>query len=221
VLRVSFVGLTPKMWAAVYELPPEYEPLLWDVLLLDAQGELPRIGTAIVLAATALEVFVARILDQLAAEHAIPKEFWALINDRADYRQEPTLVEQYDTLLKFFTTHSLKEEAVLWEAFRNLKQARNRFVHEGTARIGNVVVDAARAGELITAAGQIIAKIREWLPEQLRWTIYGNKINFRSNKTLGPRGTIKEQAPEVIPRGAEQEGGAGPRKEQTDLDEKA
>src|SRR5207249_4460531 len=63
VLSVSFVGLTPELWASVHQLSPEYEAPPWDILLLDALGEIPNIGTAIVLAATALEVFIARILD--------------------------------------------------------------------------------------------------------------------------------------------------------------
>jgi hypothetical protein len=180
------VGLTPEIWAMMHDLPPEYEPPPWDALLLDAQGELPKIGTAIVLAATALEVFIARVLDQLATERALPKELWTWINGRDDHRQEPTVAEQYHTLLKFFTTHSLKEEMALWEAFQHLKQARNTFVHEGTARIGKVEVNAARAGELITAAGQVIAKIREWVPEHLQWKAYDHKLTIGVSKRLGP-----------------------------------
>jgi hypothetical protein len=190
---VSFVGLTPDIWTAIHDLPPEYEPPPWDVLLLDAQGELPKVGAAIVLAATALEVFIARVLDQLATEQALPKELWTWINERKDLRQQPTVEEQFDTLLKFLTTRSLKGEPVLWEGFQNLKQARNRFVHEGSARIGNTPVDAPRAGELIIVAGQIIAKIREWVPENLRWPTYEHKIAFEFSKSLTVGGAAKEQ----------------------------
>ncbi len=65
VFAVSFTNLTTAMWDDIYALPPDYNPQPWDVLLLDAQAELPNVGTAIVLAATALEVFIAGILDQL------------------------------------------------------------------------------------------------------------------------------------------------------------
>ena len=92
----------------MHELPDDYQPLPWDVLLLDAQAELPKIGTAIVLAATALEVFIAGILDQLAKEKAVPEELWSWISEREDYHQQPTLVEQYNDLLHFFTGHSLR-----------------------------------------------------------------------------------------------------------------
>jgi hypothetical protein len=203
-LSFSFVALTPEIWADVHELTPAYQPPPWDALLLDAQGELPKIGTAIVLAATALEVFIARILDQLAVDHILPKELCAWINDRSDYRQEPTLVEQYDTLLKFFTAHSLKEESVLWESFQHLKQARNTFVHEGIARIGNTNVDAPRTAELIAAAGRIVAKIREWIPEAAQWPAYEHNVSLEFTKALGPTEVGKEQQVKDVPPNAGQ-----------------
>jgi len=51
----------------MHQLPDGYEPPPWEVLLLDAIGELPNVGTAIVLSATALEVFIAAILNRVGA----------------------------------------------------------------------------------------------------------------------------------------------------------
>jgi hypothetical protein len=192
---VSFTSLTPAIWADIYDLDPDYHPSPWDVLLLDATAELPNIGTSIVLAATALEVFIAGILDQLATEQALPDALWSWITEREDFRQQPTLTEQYDDLLQFFTGHSLKEETALWDSFKNLKQARNTFVHEGTARIGKTPVDIARVGQLIIAATAIIAKIREWVPEGMRWPTYDHKNEIAFTKIIGPPQATQKHTP--------------------------
>src|SRR5216684_3430910 len=192
-LSVSFVGITPEVWDTFHELDEKYEPPPWDVLLLDAYAELPKVGTSVVLAATALETFIAVILDQLASEHSLPNDLWMWINKREDYRQEPTVQEQYDVLLKFFTTHSLKEDTSLWKAFHELKQARNRCVHEGVATIGKlkVPVDAARAREFVVAAEHIIDKIREWLPESMRWPVFRPEVKVEFSKIFLIRGDEK------------------------------
>ena len=62
-------------------------------------------------------------------------ELWRWINQRGDWRREPTVEEQYDTLLKVLTGHTLKEDQDLWELFKHLKTARNSFVHEGMAKV--------------------------------------------------------------------------------------
>ena len=95
------------MWQDIHELPPDYEPPAWEELLLDAEAEFPRIGPAIVLAATALEVLISQVLDRLAAQSSLPAPLWQWINRRGE---EPAVDQQYDALLKFFTGHSLKEE---------------------------------------------------------------------------------------------------------------
>lgn len=94
------------------------------------------------------------------------------------------LAEQYDSLLKLLSRHSLKEETALWEDFQNLKQARNTFVHEGAARVGKVPVDAPRAAQLIRSATQIILKIREWLPQHLRWSTFEQKVEIVITKAI-------------------------------------
>ena len=76
-LSVSFVCLTPEIWSRMHELPVNYEPLPWEVPILDATGELPDVGTAIVLGATALEVFIGRILQPLATARGVPEMLWS------------------------------------------------------------------------------------------------------------------------------------------------
>jgi len=180
----SFVALTNKVWDDVFNLPPDYVPPPWEGLLLDATVEMPSIGPALVLAATALEVFISHVLDRLAPTKVIPPELWEWINQRGNRLKEPTLEEQYDTLIKLFTDHSLKEEQVLWEGFKNLKDARNSFVHEGIAKIGETPVTAETAQKLIGSVSKIISKIKEWLPKELHWPEFKYEISVEVEKRL-------------------------------------
>jgi hypothetical protein len=182
--QTSVVALTNKVWSNVFDLPLDYEPPPWESLLLDATVEMPSIGPALVLAATALEVFISRVLDRLAPNKVIPSELWHWINNRRQWLQEPALEEQYDALLRCLTSHSLKDEPLLWEAFKNLKDARNAFVHEGVAKIGETPVSTESANKLLASTSNIIAKIREWLPNELHWPEFKHEINIEIQKRL-------------------------------------
>ncbi|MGE3979576.1 MAG: hypothetical protein AB7F94_18625 [Nitrospira sp.] len=177
----AFNALTKEVWEDVHRLPLDYEPNPWDELLLDAQREMPNIGAGIVLAATALEVFISRILDKLASRSTFPGA-WAWINSR-NYHN-PTVEEQFDSLLKMFTSHSLKEDSQHWESFMRLKRARNSFVHEGLAKIGKMQVDETEAKKLIDSASAIILRIRDWLPSDLLWPTFRNRIDIRILKPI-------------------------------------
>jgi len=187
VLHWSFgwTALTKQVWEDVHTLPLDYEPPPWEELLLDAQSDLPRVGPAVVLAATALEVFIAHVLDDLAARSSVPAPLWNWISTRdGAYSREPTVEEQYDRLLMFFTGHSLKTEARLWESFMNLKTARNTFVHKGIAKIGGVQVSPETANHLIVSASEVVAKVREWLPPEVHWPVFKHEINVQIFKKL-------------------------------------
>jgi len=131
--------------------------------------------------------------------HALSENLWSWINKREEHRQEPTVSEQYDVLLKFFTGHSLKDVSPLWEAFQNLKQARNRFVHEGVARIGNDPVGADRAADLVKFARQIVAQTREWLPDAVQWPTFECRVKVEITSRPFP-GVANPDGP---PAGAE------------------
>src|SRR5205814_156284 len=62
--RFRLVGLDLGAWEDTWTLPADYAPPVWDVLLLDAQSLLPAVGPAIVLAYSALEVFISEALDR-------------------------------------------------------------------------------------------------------------------------------------------------------------
>jgi hypothetical protein len=171
----SYVACTPSIWDNTFSLPHDFAPPAWHTLLLDARNALPHLGTAVVLAATALEVFIGELLDKLAHDTAIPSLLWEWTNDRGDnFTKQPTVEEQFDTLLKVMTGHSMKEDSVLWEAFKNLKSARNRFVHEGLLRVGNAILSDQEVVQLIGHAEAIVARVREWIPEKLRWPVFDN-----------------------------------------------
>jgi hypothetical protein len=93
--------------------------------------------------------------------------------------------EQFDILLKELSGHSLKEEkAALWEAFKNIKNARNKFVHEGIAKIGNSIVTADDAASLLHRVNEIISTVREWIPEELKWPAPQVKVEVEATHTL-------------------------------------
>jgi hypothetical protein len=166
--RWKVFGLRGDLWTATRDLPDDFEPTPWDTLLLDALDLLPEVGPTIVLAFASIETRIASAIDVLAAG-SVSGELWEWIRDReGDYRKEPSITEQVDVLLHAFSGHSLKEDTRLWEAFRNLRQARNTFVHEGRAEIGGQPVTPERASQLLATAGQIIEWIEQLLPESER-----------------------------------------------------
>jgi len=180
----SWTALNKKVWDDVHILKPDYEPRPWESLLLDASAELPNIGPAVVLAASALEVFISQVLDQLAVIKNTPLELWQWINQRNFWLQEPTVEEQYDVLLKFFTEHSLKNEHELWESFKNLKDARNSFVHEGIPKIGDMAITIETAQKLIASASEIILKVKQWIPSELHWPEFKHTVQVEIVKRL-------------------------------------
>jgi len=180
----SFVALSKAVWHDINQLPINFEPPPWEELLLDAQADLPRIGPAIVLAATALEVFIAHILDRLAEKGAVPANLWEWINNRGDYLREPRVEEQFDVLLRFFTGRSLKTDSAFWESFRNLRNARNSFVHEGRAEIGGSPVTPDIARKLVADASAIVAAVREWLPPDLHWPVFKHEVKIEAKWKL-------------------------------------
>jgi hypothetical protein len=179
----SWIVITPSIWDDIHRLDVDYAPPEWDSLYLDAVATLPDIGPSIVLAVTSLEVFISHVLDALAIKKVAPPQLWDWINNR-EWLREPTVEEQFDNLLKFLLGSSLKENSTLWEAFKNLKAARNSFVHDGVAQIGKKPVTEDEARRLVEHAAKIISFIRAKLPEELRWPEYQHKINIRIDKKL-------------------------------------
>jgi hypothetical protein len=74
------------------------------------------------------------------------------------------VAEQFDVLIRELGGVSLKDQAELWQAFRNLRSARNSFAHRGIAKLGNDIVDNARATQLLQSAIAIVDWVDGLLP---------------------------------------------------------
>ncbi len=185
-LFVQLHGITEATWRRLQEVSPAYSPPAWETLLLDAEALLPEIGPALVLAATTLETLIAAVLDWLAAQANLPPGLWAWINDRGDYRKEPSTAEQFDALLRSLAGTSLKDDGRLWEGFKQLRDARNSFVHDGRAVIGKNrdEVTVARARELVGRAREIAAWIEQLLPANQRRPEVGQPMQWHFERRL-------------------------------------
>ena len=160
----QITGLTAEQWHAFIGLPRDFHTKAWEELLLDAEAHLPDVVPAIVLSAVALEVLIGNSLSALAPADHPAAELWHYINNRGDYRKEPSVKEEYDVLLRALTGRSLKEEPVLWQAFCNLRDARNAMVHRGTLTIGDRPITRHQAFELVGRAKEIANWIESLLP---------------------------------------------------------
>lgn len=181
----SYVLCDPPVWDQLFSLPIEFEPPAWHALLVDARGALPHVGTAVVLAATALEVLIASVLEKLAPTSAVPPLIWTWINDRGNWQKEPSVEEQFDILLNALCGHSLKEEPLLWEGMKNLRSVRNAFVHEGVPRLSRKTATPIDVLPLLDRAEQIASKIREWLPDEHKWPVLSHSAEIRVGIPLG------------------------------------
>lgn len=165
---LNITVLNTAIWDEVHSLPSNYNPYTWDTLLLDAEALLPDIGASLIVGAAALEILIEWALNRLAERSSLNKDLWEWINQRQNRTQNPSVPEQYDILLRALTSRSLKDENELWEAFQNLRSARNSYAHEGRAVLGGkeVTVDSAR--DLIEKAKKILEWVDSILPDDLR-----------------------------------------------------
>jgi hypothetical protein len=165
----DLVAITTDVWATLGHLPASWSPFMWEVTLLDAGGALPHVGSAIVLAHTAIEVFAAAALDRLARDAGVSPILWEWLSERGNYLKDPSAEEQLDVLLRWLTGKSLSDAPDdLWRAYGQLRNARNKFAHEGVARIEGVVVTAEKAEELLGKVHAIFDWVELLLPEDMR-----------------------------------------------------
>jgi hypothetical protein len=165
---MGMTGLSAAGWKAATSLSRDFRPKPWEALLLDSEAQLPNITTALILAAAALEAFIASSLIVLAPKDPPASELWLFINDRGDYRKEPSVAEQFDQLLHALAGRSLKDRPELWEAFRNMREARNSVMHDGTLSIGGHPVSREQAFTLIARSKEIVDWIEQVIPTAAR-----------------------------------------------------
>lgn len=188
--RWQACGLTREAWQKAHStVDNPHRP--WETLILDAEAILPEVGPAVVLAAAALETLITIALDELASTTAVPPDLWDWINDRGDYRKEPSVVERYDILLRMIAGVSLKDDPALWEAFDQLRAARNSFAHRGVATIGKrrpEPLTPQKADELIKTAKQIVLRVETLLPASARTERLRNVVVEVFKPTREPTG---------------------------------
>ena len=186
-LQFPFVELNKEVWENIHSILPNQQLPVWKTLLLDADAILPEVGPAIVLAFTALEVFISKILDNIATSSNLDSDLWEWINNRG-YLKDPSIDEQYDFLSKHLIGKSIKEDNNLWEPFKHLRKARNSFVHDGIATIGDDVVTEEKARFFIVKANEIIKFIKNEIPEEFKWPEfqYNIKMQFTSKTLFKP-----------------------------------
>jgi hypothetical protein len=170
-VTVGEPAINAEIFKMVIDGSRSNEPYIWDQLLLDAYEHLPDVGGSVVMAWAALETFIEWALEILHKERPLADGLWTWINERGDWRKEPSVAERFDTLLTVLTHRSLKEEEPrLWEQFSHLKDARNAVAHEGVASFGKkkVTVDAGMAKEFVESAAKIIVWVEQLLSAQHR-----------------------------------------------------
>ncbi|TAK27087.1 MAG: hypothetical protein EPO40_18255 [Myxococcaceae bacterium] len=178
------VAVTRHVWERAASLPSEFDPTVWEILYQDAITLLPERGPALVMTAAALETMIAHALNVLAAGVTMPDKLWEWINDRDDYRKEPSVEERYDDLLRIVAGKSLKDEKDLWITFKNIKNARNSFVHGGRPTIGNREVTVEETYDLVAKAANVVQWIEALLPETHRRPIATEPADLQMNRLL-------------------------------------
>jgi hypothetical protein len=164
-LRLFIVS--EETWKAVGQLPHDYQLPRWDALLLDAENALPHAGTTIVLAASAIETAIDEVIRHKVATRD-DRTLWDWVLDRGDYRKDPSLEEKLDVVLAALSGSSLKSMSALWKGFKELKQLRNSYVHEGKLMSGNRPIDMPAVLRLLQGARDIIAWLEAFMPETER-----------------------------------------------------
>lgn len=195
-LSVSYNPLNKEIWNNLESIYPNYALPSWKILLIDAEALLPEIGPAIVLTFTALEVFITKTLNDIAATGKINDELWEWINKReSQYMKEPSISEKFHFLAQHLIGTSIKNDKELGKSFKDLKDARNSFVHEGTAIVNKKPVTEQYTLHLMRQAHKIIEFHKEHIPEQLRWADYkyNIKISFSKDITKAIRKEHKDE----------------------------
>lgn len=172
--------ITKEVWKNAAHDFRNFEPYVWDSLLLDAYAQADDVDAAIVLANAALESAIDFALEMLARESSVSRQsFDWLINRSGDYIRQPSVKEKFDELLFLISGHSLeKEKSDLWESLKDLRCARNSMVHRGKAvlkkgkKATEKDVDVTLAKELLGKAKEII----DWLESLLLADIRREKL---------------------------------------------
>lgn len=172
-IEFKVTPISEATWHKACSLPLDYKPPLWDSLLLDSFDLFPEVNASIVLANAALETCINHSLGVLAKNSSLSEESWNWIKRDDNFAKQPSIKEKFDQMLLLVCGRSLmKEESKLWQAFVDLRGARNSMVHQGKAYIKrgkkDVEVTPDLAFEMISNAGAIIEWIENLLPSEFK-----------------------------------------------------
>jgi hypothetical protein len=193
--RVASVNcaIDASVWEGVCSKLPNYVPPAWETLLLEAERLLPAVGPSIVLICIALETLVDQALDVLAARSAIPPDLWEWMNNRDFYLKNPSVTDRYGTLLGLLAGRSLKDKADLWQAFGEIREARNNYAHEGKAYLTRgkartqIEVSQEMAARMLASAKEIAAWTEELLPPENRRPTLAVKPRLLMSRVIIPQ----------------------------------
>ncbi len=197
--RWKVAPLTAELWNEVDQLRRNFTPSKWDSLLLDAEASLPDVPSSISLANAALEIFSSWLLDRVPGVGELPPAIWEWFTHRRDHYQNPSIDDRFGDLLRILTGRSLKDEPKLWQAYRDLRSARNNFAHAGRVAIGKTVPELTRfqARDLIESAGLIIDWCEALLPVELRRPPRARSLQVTIDKVVSKEPIPPESSLEV------------------------
>lgn len=176
--------LIPDIWQDALAIPVDYSPPIWETLFLDAQTVLPNLGASLVLMFSALETQVMECINANRAGTNLPDDFFEWLLHRNDYRKEASIAEKFDQVLKLVTERSLKSDNKLWETFKNAKNARNAFVHEGKLSWGGSELNSERWRKCMQEIGEVLRWMETLLPAEKRRRFSSRKFNYTYNNKL-------------------------------------
>jgi hypothetical protein len=199
--QVRLAVVSAAIWRDAWRMPAGWEPPVWDSLILDAEQALPDVNAAVALAYAGLETFSKWQLDRLAATGTLPPGVWAWINDRdGDHEKEPSVGERLGNLMRALTGRCLKDDARLWQAFTELRDARHSFMHRGAPMIGKgpraTAVTAEKAEELIGRTKEIFGWGEALLPAEDRRPPAAGQTEFRIRFEAPSGPTVQDPAGE-------------------------
>jgi hypothetical protein len=161
--------LVEDAWQALLALGPNYTPLRWDELLVDATELLPAVGPPVLLAYTAIEIRIADAAAVVARENGVREDLWRWLAQKRPYLVQPTTEEMAKDVFRMLTGRSLADEPDLWGTVVALRKARNSFAHEGVAlELDGRALTPERAASLVAGARPVLDWIESQLPESQR-----------------------------------------------------
>jgi len=152
-----FTGFDEHSWHAAQRLGTDFTPLLWESLHLDARFLLPEVGPAIVLAYSAIEA----ASEQLVRQNALSSQ----VAQRLLKKRVP---DRLDIVASQLIGTTLKADPILWQAFDELRRARNSFAHAGRAMLNGTIVDEHMASALVDRSEPVLRWIESHLPAGLQ-----------------------------------------------------